>query len=1478
MQYQAGYLLDCIRLVVNENERFKKQDYTFNSLLKWLCTFEIETTLNLERHDKTPGILAVANNIITRGLPTLPDIFIEKYFEKHLGLTKETNDENGSLMFPSIDALNVDKLFRTFHVVEPRATDREKYLNTTDLESCFEVDFLKSIIPETRQVLTQLLQKQRSRKSFTHDNNHGRVDFSLEIPYDQIRETTNIFREPVSIHCHKTYIVEVDGARYHTDLLDNLKDFQLAELGNNNIHIREHKQHTDSKSFLDEIFKDPFITISAYNYNDANYLGSNELLLCLSPVGTARIQKVILSYLMSSAYDKHKQLLRLAVVERDLPCAYAAIDTLNELLCTLQELACSPIILPEISLSVFCSEEFITHPLHGGRSVLPFSSLNAQEHDLVLDISLLRREGIFRENDIKINEKSIRIRNAHYIAFDTASDVISAHPVTYKEIGTFSPDEVFEPFDSNVSLLTKLLQSIFRKEAFRNGQLAILNRALSNRSVIGLLPTGAGKSLIYQLAAILQPGITVVVDPIRSLMLDQYNSLRAIYFDNCAYINSTLSVTQRNYVQQLLIAGRLQLIFVSPERFVIEDFRNILDITGKSGHFFSYAVIDEVHCVSEWGHDFRTPYLNLGTNLQTYCITYNRNKIPLLGLTATASFDVMADIERELNIPDDDGKAVIRYENTIRDEINYQIIEVANQRLNEVSNEMAARDIIGESKQQAVLKIIADKETIFNKFNNHSTLRKVLSDSYKRYVLPDNQRSIDIDDEDKFIEQRLLNLHIDNQPFLRSERDGKYKYGIIVFAPHRSGRLGVLNSVTGIGMFEHGTATNNEEAFSYFIGSSDDENAEIIDKESFAHLTRFKSNDSSVMIATKAFGMGIDKPDVRMTIHLNIPQSIESFVQESGRAGRDGKVAISTILFNNSTTPIQGRSDQPFHLDKDVLLYFHNNSFKGKLKERVMIYELRNNITFPNRTNKQLLTELMNEQFGDESLKFVITKGQGQHHDKVFINLEDNTRIGFLNFITQEVRTYNDLGRDSFSYELLNWLKSKLPFNLLNEEISLSHWLDQTIVSTNTTEGIEKLLSKMALGEERTLHVPFTNLFYSKRVKQRIDFKLNPNHADKWIATPAIKKIINDGRHEENICKALLRDAVYDNLEYTAMIKKLDLTDKVHEASLLDTDHQNAIELQKAYYIPRSQDDTAKAIYRLSSIGIIESYTIDYQNKIYTLTIRKKEDEVYYNSLQQLIARYASSNIAISEIKRLKDDAASAISLGKATVISKCLEYLTDFIYEKIKEKRLQAIDDMVKLCQQMISIDDLEIQNKFIKDEIYYYFNAKYSKRDFIVQSSDGKSINASMPDNYDDGLSTNNFIERYIDLVEDETNGQFINNIKHLRGSCMKMLRSYPGTPEFKILKAFSLFILGRVISELYDEAKNELVRGLLIWNESVHKSVHKSIPAGEFLSSFKVRLMKHMDTHIVESLFKEIEDLYYAEYYANYIRDFNTKFLIQ
>ena len=230
--------------------------------------------------------------------------------------------------------------------------------------------------------------------------------------------------------------------------------------------------------------------------------------------------------------------------------------------------------------------------------------------------------------------------------------------------------------------MTFFLRDIFRKSSFRPGQLPIISHALGNMTTIGLLPTGGGKSLTYQLSCLLQPGVSIVVDPLVSLMVDQVRGLRDIRIDACDCVNSGMNATEKAQKLNLLQNGALLFMLLSPERFMMENFRaSLITMTEKNHVFFAYGIIDEVHCVSEWGHDFRTSYLHLGRNMINFMNTKSGEPLAIIGLTATASFDVLADVERELTLGGNlsiDSEAIVRPESDNRPELTYRVLEIAS--------------------------------------------------------------------------------------------------------------------------------------------------------------------------------------------------------------------------------------------------------------------------------------------------------------------------------------------------------------------------------------------------------------------------------------------------------------------------------------------------------------------------------------------------------------------------------------------------------------------------------------------------------------------------------------------------------------------------------------------------------------------------------------------------------------------------------
>ena len=376
--------------------------------------------------------------------------------------------------------------------------------------------------------------------------------------------------------------------------------------------------------------------------------------------------------------------------------------------------------------------------------------------------------------------------------------------------------------------LRRVLRTLFAKEGFRQGQEEALTEIVQGRDCAVLLPTGAGKSLIYQLAGLCLPGHTLVVDPLISLIEDQIQGLRAYGIERVAAFSGYM--TQRGSLRQHLDelrGGQALFIFSAPERFQQEEFRRaILSMTQVAP--VNLGVIDEAHCVSEWGHDFRTAYLNLGAVIRQVS---RQPAPPLLALTGTASRAVLKDVLFELGI--DAGasdNAVVRPASFDRTELHYRIEQIQPR---------DAREALVGTLQSLPPLFGRQAAMFFDSFGNNT-------------------------------------------------------YSGIVFCPHVNGTYGVARVASHI--------TNdmnhiiNREPVIYagqkpkgYMGSNWEE-----DKRRYAQ--EFKENENPILVSTKAFGMGIDKPNVRYIVHYGMPSSIEGYYQEAGRAGRNGNRAECILI------------------------------------------------------------------------------------------------------------------------------------------------------------------------------------------------------------------------------------------------------------------------------------------------------------------------------------------------------------------------------------------------------------------------------------------------------------------------------------------------------------------------------------------------------------------------------------------------------
>lgn len=325
------------------------------------------------------------------------------------------------------------------------------------------------------------------------------------------------------------------------------------------------------------------------------------------------------------------------------------------------------------------------------------------------------------------------------------------------------------------------LKQYFGYDTFRPLQEDIIKNVLDKKDCVVLMPTGGGKSLCFQLPALLQDGITIVISPLISLMKDQVDALLGIGI-NAAMINSSMNASEIAGIIEQTKIGQIKILYVAPERLALNSFESLLHTLP-----ISLFAIDEAHCISEWGHDFRPEYRNL---------KYLRSKfpgIPIIALTATATEKVRADIVRLLDLP--------------------------------------APHIFTSS---------------FNRPNlSYEVLPK--KDSFKTII-------------------SLLESYSGES--------------VIIYCFSRKDTESLAEKLNNYG---HKAAT-------YHAGLSADRRRDNQDK--------FIRDDIHIMVATIAFGMGIDKPDVRLVIHHSLPKSVEGYYQETGRAGRDGLPSRCVLLYS----------------------------------------------------------------------------------------------------------------------------------------------------------------------------------------------------------------------------------------------------------------------------------------------------------------------------------------------------------------------------------------------------------------------------------------------------------------------------------------------------------------------------------------------------------------------------------------------------
>ena len=808
---------------------------------------EIDDPAPNETEDPSIQVLvAVLDKIVARGNPTLSSLD----FEERALSSQKTDDfrfrdlrdkTDGRMLGYSVAHVpqNISPTGLLADLSQLFALPTSKDQAPANASSSLDED-ISSIVSPEEDLFWQVFGRRYSSSLQTRLVRQVQIAHLVGKEVDGLQENRVDFAMSIS---ELPWVFEIDGDQ-HRDLAtqnqDRLRDEQLVGAGWKVFRILARQVRESLNEWFTEF--EEGLSVEEWEMIEATRDSSVEDFITQRPNAGLPYELVLRPHAVQKSVRGIIELMKLGLIapggtsrilciEEDMPIFHEAMHQVLSMWANLKALSEEYPQEPQISLSILCAHpdeaiprierlevEYLTQPQNGYDLVISSSGALFDGQEGGLEASLRP----------VVHGRWVRVRNL--LSRKSYRGLQWSPPIKYtlSELETQLTDQNTANFsEHSVKLLQALryfLQNIFRKDDFWDGQARVIVRLLQGEHTIVLLPTGGGKSLTYQFAGLLLPGVTIVIDPLVALMVDQVENIMAYGVDQAAFISGQLDAAGRLSVLEEMERGRLSYIFIAPERLQNEEFRERLhSVVAK--YPISLAVIDEAHCVSEWGHDFRPSYLHLGRNILSYC-SNEKGSPTLVGLTGTASFAVLADVQIEMGVNDE--KAIVLPKSFDRKEITFHVEKV---------------DAL---RKYAELRIIKEKLPRLFKKNPHSFF----------------------------------------------ELKGDDTNCGIVFCPHVNGSHGVSAIASELGHSNF-----------YAGGKPDDFEGDSREWNDYKLQLQedFKFNRTQEIVATKAFGMGIDKPNIRYTIHYIIPHSVEAFYQEAGRAGRDGKAhsAHSLVVYSD---------------------------------------------------------------------------------------------------------------------------------------------------------------------------------------------------------------------------------------------------------------------------------------------------------------------------------------------------------------------------------------------------------------------------------------------------------------------------------------------------------------------------------------------------------------------------------------------------
>jgi len=1376
-QYQAGYFVDGIK---NLFYRDKNKDKVLE-MLNQLSFFDLQTNTELIRTNND-SLVATFNNMIIRGLPTKPSTFVEDFIATTFSQTKKEIDENNNLTYNFVNEDFKKQIYLSLHIIEPRV-DKNYFAKYSSNSKKEKIILLKQFLFETvphyyGEYLIQLFDFERTLENIFRYNNDFKQDIDIllsDTNYKFLNSQTDFSIElPYLDREHKGIIIQVDENQY----IDNT-DYKQEELKNQllktiNWNAATKIKKDDFQNIEPAIELLSYFTFCEYfdnlqkNYKTPLYKteeGLDILQITLSPLAVARIQKTLLEFIFAQKLDLNAKEWNIAIIEQDIPCAFLAIEDFKQYFSKLFLLEGKNRKLPKINLSIFYTEEFSNaqlNILYQGEKNLISEFNQTQVYDLLIDISVFRRSGFDFEAIKTAALNFAQIRSIKSVK--SKRKFITNDLIKYQPVICEKPNKTEADEDLEIDLQDSLLfffKTIFRKAQFAAGQLEFVNQALQLKNTIASLPFTSGKTVISQFITFLQSGISVIVNPTSAVLKEQFLDLKNLGIDAICYIN----LSQTKLIEKQFAKAKLK----------------------NSEALISFISADMFQI-----QDFRNVLLEMEklNNYFAYLIIDEAHSISEWGHDFRESYSCLiknAQIFcKTRNLPELPILTLSSYcsydvifdiSNKLKTDIipiiikndfenlNLDLININIENLDEYKDTEKVANALKINKQQQVLQIIEKKQT---------------------------------DEENTLV--------------VCNETNG----------------LTSISTKSGDGIYDKLENLNKNYKIGKFEGTIDDgiwAVSEIKSHNSFEDYKKFKNNELNILIASKTIGIGLNKNNIKNIVHINLPVSIENFIQINNRAGRNSEKANITLLYNNQKvkySDIEYKADNAGEIHTIDIEKESNVDFEFQLKNIKKIYgnrqkdfliinELLNKISFATEKPINLLKEKLEFEF-DEVFKF--TSQPGTNPYQLHISKENDKPVGYIDFKLNKIINLTSKFEKDVAERILFFAKNEIE-NKISKDENIFDWLEIQI-KKESINGLKSRLTQMKIGEIADLNIGFSN--------DGIDRIAKKIKASIWE------------EFDDSSLNFIYQNSVDFKEFETNLLKKTNL-------NLSKFTRDNYMEVKNLFNISRNFNETLRVVHKFYLLNIINDYTIDYNKNEIKIFFTKKEDNDYITALYNYLQLYVSKQNAEAVLKEISNYKAD-------TILERCIIYFNNFWFDNIVGNRINSLYVLQTFIDKYVSQD----MSKYFKYLHKYYFDAQY----YNILTENSLQIK-----NNDFASHSYKFIEQFIAEI-----GIFKSNWKHLSKTTEFLKNEFPDNYILLILNGFTQILIDENNNKFIDKSLTEILNGFALM---------------QLTTNLKSEEIKEKTGWLMEKVYErnpslktEIVELVELKSYTSWLQQFNLKFL--